>query len=276
MKHRIRAALILLLLVVSSGCATTKEVQEIVSQTNVAMISGGTIGQKNGTGSDKWKEESARIDAFIEANPDSDVTNAALRVRQGMLLAIHKQDAYALMAFEQIRDRDQLVSARDRALYDLHEHIVWWFNVSEGSFEGTPSTLADKEGGGDYKKAFDSLVDFVRVCDGLPLGSSIRSYLEEMRAWIAATYANDVTVQAIAQEAFENGLNRYAAQFSDDDLKWLSENLQTDPDDLPFLRLKHRLRAKTVVKQYRKVESDQELSVDPLNSKAKALLYSIP
>jgi len=274
MTNRIRTALALLL-VVSSGCATTKEVQEIVSRTNAAMISPGRIGQKGET-KPAWEVESARIEAFIEANPDADVTNAALRVRQGMLLATHKQDAYALLAFEQIKDRDQLVSERDRALYDLHEHIVWWFKVSEEHFGGEPPTAAGKKGTGDYEMVVPALAAFREVCNGLPPGSSARNYLEEMRAWIAATYAKDLTVAEFAQSAIEDGLSRYASQFSEDDINWIKDNTDTNTHDLPFLVLKARLRAKAVVERYWKVASDQGLSLDQVNDKAQALLKAIP
>lgn len=275
MTNRIRAALVLFLLVVSSGCATTKDVREIVSQTNVAMISANEIVQKNET-TVGWKAASERIEAFIEANPTADVTNAALRVRQGMLLAINRQDAFALQAFEQIKDPDQLVSTRDRALYDLHNHIAWWFKVSSERFDGTPPTDADSGGDGDYAAASKALEDFKTVCDGLPMGSSIRIYLEEMRAWIAVSYTNNLTDEAIAQKAIVDGLDRYAQQFTGDDLSWLARNLQADSNDLPFLSLKRRLRAKAVVEQYRKVASDQRLTFVNVNINAKALLQSIP
>jgi hypothetical protein len=275
MMNTIRVGLALLLIAVSSGCATTRDVQDIVSRTNSAMIPTEAIVQKGEKRSD-WKGENARIEAFIEVNPTADVTNAALRVRQGMLLAINGQDVYAMMAFEQVKDPGQLVSMRDRALYDLHPHIVWWFKVSNERFDGTPPTDADKEGSGDYAAAYKALEDFRAVCNGLPPGSSIRIYLEEMRAWIAVSYVNNLTDEAIAQNALVEGLNRYAEQFTDDDLEWLGKNLQVDADDLPFLSLKRRLRAKTVVKQYRKVANEQGLSFAELNREAKALLFSIP
>ena len=275
MISRIHMALALLLIAVSSGCATTKDVQEIVSRTNAAMIPTETIVQKGENRTD-WKAENDRIEAFIEANPTADVTNATLRVRQGMLLAINGQDAYAMMAFEQLKDPSQLVSARDRALYDLHPDIVWWFKVSNERFDGTPPTESDKEGSGDYAAAYKALADFPTVCNGLPSGSSIRIYLEEMRAWIAVSYVNNLTDEEIAQTALVDGLNRYAEQFTSDDLEWLGKNLQTEPDDLPFLSLKRRLRAKAVVKQYRKVADDQGLTFVELNREAKALLFSIP
>jgi len=275
MMNTIRAGLALILIAVSSGCATTRDVQEIVSRTNVAMIPAESIVQKDEKGAG-WKDENARIEAFIEANPTADVTNAALRVRQGMLLAINGQDAYAMMAFEQVKDPDQLVSTRDRALYDLHPDIVWWFKVSNERFDGTPPTDADKEGSGDYAAAQKALEAFRTVCNGLPPGSGIRIYLEEMRAWIAVSYANNLTDEAIAQHALVGGLNRYAEQFTNDDLEWLEKNLQVDTNDLPFLSLKRRLRAKAVVKQYRKVASEQGLSFVELNREAKALLFSIP
>jgi hypothetical protein len=275
MTTRIRAALVLCLLVVASGCAATKDIQSIVSQTNLAMISADEIVQKDEKRV-SWKEANNRIEAFIDANPSADVTNAALRVRQGMLLAINRQDAFALQAFEQINDPDLLVSARDRALYDLNEHIVWWFKVSSERFDGTPPTGADRVGDGDYAAASRALEDFKTVCDGLPMGSGIRIYLEEMRAWIAVSYTNNLTDAAIAQEAIVDGLDRYAEQFTGDDLTWLAKNLQTDSSDLPFLSLKRRLRAKTVVAQYRKVASDQGLTFVNVNINAKALLQSVP
>ena len=275
MMNRIRVALALVLIAAVSGCATTRDVQEIVSRTNVAMIPAQSLVQKDQT-SGNWTDENARIEAFIEANPTDEVTIAALRARQGMLLAVNKQDAYALMAFEQIKDPSQLVSARDRALYDLREHIVWWFKVSNQRFDGTPPTAADKEGSGDYAAAVRALDEYEPVCNGLPPGSGIRIYLEEMRAWIAVSYANNLTDQAIAQSALVNGLNRYAEQFTSDDLEWLEKNLQSDPEKLPFLSLKRRLRAKAVVSRYREVASDQGLSFVGLNTEAKALLFSVP
>ena len=75
-----------------SGCATTNEVKDIVYQSNAAMLTGGPI---DGMGGDNpnWKDEVDRIESFITAHPDADITNAALRVRQGMLLAVFQSSA---------------------------------------------------------------------------------------------------------------------------------------------------------------------------------------
>jgi hypothetical protein len=263
---RQRMTSVLLVLAVTAGCVATREVKEIVARSNAAMISNGSLAQANQS-KPAWEAEVARIEAFIENHPDADVTNAALRVREGMLLAIHKQDAYAAQAFAQVKDRGSLVSARDRALYDLHPHIIWWFRVSDTRFSE-----------GDYAAASDALAAFKTACDrpdAPSAGSGARMYLEEMRAWIALAYANELTDLKLKRSAFLDSLDRYADQFTADDIKWLRNNASLKAKDVPFVVLKRRLRAHAVVKRYREVgqehpswlqESDHQPTLDLLSA----------
>ncbi|MHC4959189.1 MAG: hypothetical protein ACYTGN_12540 [Planctomycetota bacterium] len=276
MRQRITTVFILLL-AVSAGCVATKEVKEIVASSNAAMISNGVVGQANESAPD-WRKEVARIEAFIENHPGADVTNAALRVREGMLLAAHKQDAFATQAFEQVKDRGKLVSARDRALFDLHPHIIWWFMVSEQSFDGKPPLDKDAEGTKDYKRASDALAAFRTVCDkgdAPAAGSGARMYLEEMRAWIASSCAKGQTNLEVKQSIFQDGLDRYAEQFTTEDIAWLKKNEKTAADSVPFLVLKRRLRAKAVVERYREI-GDPSWLAESDNQKTMDLLAAIP
>lgn len=246
------------------GCATTNDVKEIVSRSNTAMLTGAPVG---GTGEDQpdWKEEVGRIEDFISLHPEAEVTNATLRVRQGMLLTVNKQDALATMAFDQV-EPSKLFSSRDRALFALHEHLIWWFKISEDYFSDE-----------DYGQAQSALVDFSKQCDLLPAGSEARMYLEEMRAWIGSAYAKNSTDPGIAQSIFLDGFDRYAAQFTSDDINWIKANVNADAGQFPFLFLKRRLRSREVVKEYRKVADDQGLSFELSTSQqTRELLGAVP
>jgi len=125
-----------------SGCATQQQVREIVTKSNASLMTA-MLPDIPGLGaampladSEKdadqkpWLAPSAKIDLFIEAHPDQKVTASALRVRQAMLLLAYKQYNLARAAFEMVEPQ-HLANARDKALYDLRVHLVWWFRVSK-------------------------------------------------------------------------------------------------------------------------------------------------
>ena len=141
-----------------SGCATKGEVKGIVEASNKELLMSTELAFVNtaimGTGADstsashsglgekptvdqqeQWKVLSGKIDAFIAAHPDQKVTASALRMRQAMLLLAHKQYNLANAAFNMVEPQ-LLNTARDKALYTLRTHLVWWFRVSDAKVLG--------------------------------------------------------------------------------------------------------------------------------------------
>src|SRR6185503_14329741 len=90
------ACAVLAAMLFSSGCATQRQVKEIVSASNMASLSaelglGSEDPSKPAGGGDSWKQASAKIEAFVAEHPENKTTIAALRVRQAVLLLNNKQ-----------------------------------------------------------------------------------------------------------------------------------------------------------------------------------------
>lgn len=241
----------------SYGCATTKQVQQIVSQSNAAMLDvPGLEVTADSSDPDKWKEAVARIDRLIEQNPSQTTLVATLRVRQAMLLTTYRQFVTATEAWGLV-DSSGLVTDRDEALYDLHAHLVWWFQRAGESAFGTD----------DIERAERATSDFAERCDRLERGSGIRFYLETMRALIALKAANSVNTfdnedlqQQVSQE-MADAIERLASQYDQEDVDWiLNASGSLTEQEMPLERLRARVWLRDLVLAYRGVARDKGLT----------------
>jgi hypothetical protein len=255
------------------SCATTAQVEEIVNKANMLTLAPLQLQVSNpqspdGSSAGSWQEEVARIDTFIEAHADQPTLTNQLRLRQAMLLMVNRQDNLALATFELI-DPQYLTTSRDKALYDVHKELIWWFKSSSQPLNHDGLT-----------KAENALQTLDAVNDMLPPEDEIRQYLEETRAWIAFAIAGSLPLAQIekANDMLETGLIRFASIVSDDDINWIKTNTGTKMDTSVIPRaLRLRLRAPFVVEQYR--ERAQEIGVEPQwesDAHTKSLLEAVP
>lgn len=266
---------------VASGCVTQQQVRDIVAESNAALVTATIMGADSagptfppyaGLGKDPAKSEdepwmvpSGRIDAFIEAHPDQKVAASALRVSQAMLLLAHEQYNLARAAFSMVEPQ-YLTTARDKALYNLHSHLIWWFRVSRAP---TMSLSEFREA----DKALDALqLEIITLHES----GGIRDYLAEMRAWIALSSAHRITNKDRARAYLEDGINEYAKIFTAEDLNALK--VATEPSDWNASTevRRRRLRAKAVVDYARNVIKEQRIEPEFESSVFAELIKSSP
>lgn len=231
-----------LIVVLSVGCATRQDVQEIVAQSNaqmlMAQIPGSTLpsGNPNARKDAVWVELSDRIDAFIAAHPDQTKIASALRIRQAMLLLAFEQYNLAQASFSLVKAED-LTTARDQALYNVRDSLVWWFGLNKSVDMSLPQ----------FAEADEALRVLQAEVDQRQASPAIRDYLAEIRVWIALYSSLKMTNPAKAKAYLEDGINHYAEIFTPEDLAVLknpttSANWQDSPEVV-----RRRLRAKAVI-----------------------------
>jgi len=249
------------------GCATQQQVRDIVAESNAALLSATILGVAGGdaalppypgtgidpakSGYEPWLASSEKIDAFIETYPDQKAAASALRVRQGILLLSYKQYNLAQAAFDMV-ERQYLTTARDKALYRLHPHLIWWFRLDKTS----SMSIAQF---GEADKALEALKIEIITLDESP---GVRDYLAEMRVWIALSAALQMTNKAKAKTYFEDGLNQYAKILTDKDLEALKKGSEPSEWDVSMEVVRRRVRSHAVIKYAKKVMEEQELVPD--------------
>ncbi len=192
-----------------AGCATSAEVGKIVADANLAVMSaelnptaGAVTGGAEAPG---WQAVSKKIEAFIAANPDQKATNAALRVRQAMVLLQSGQASLAEAAFDEA-DRGSLFFARDRALKDLQAELLWWYRTSTGSMNKAAIAAG--------RAALTTIGNRLQELGSGPNANEnegIRDFLAAMRATIGLKIAADGFLGAEAGPPIAAALNDYAA-----------------------------------------------------------------
>src|SRR5690606_20651257 len=174
-----------------------------------------------------WRDTVARIEALIAEHPDEPRTSNALRIREAVVLLGAGQPHSARAAVEEV-ERDLLGSARDIAIYDAREHLVWWYGL------GSVLTASDIERGEE------ALIGIAAVADGLGRADDTRRFLEEMRVRIALRLARSRVQEEDARALLDDGVNRYAAQWDAQDRRaiqaWHRSEILAERADLRSLR----------------------------------------
>lgn len=213
-----------------AGCVTDDQVKRIVSDSNVASLSAQLdLGGVNAAGpgaAGNWQEASKKIEAIIAANPDQVSTNAALRVRQAVMLLQNQQYNLAAAAFDEA-SLDNLHTARDRAFKTLATELVWWYRTA-GNSESIDFTVA---------AAAQTKID--NVAKGLmadaaqaKLNEGIRDLLVAMRAFIGVKMATDVFGVDPARTYLQDAINAFAASLpAGETVAWAA--LETAPNTWP-------------------------------------------
>ena len=234
------------------GCATQRKTEDIVSETNAALLAAGVSdvqlqpdGARSG-GTVDWQSASRKIDALIAAHPDQRVTNGALRVRQGVLLLTYRQYDLAQAAFNAATD---LKTDRDKALKALSPFLVWWYQHSaDATFNPR-----QREKAREALTAFDDQITKVRA------SPDIRDFLAEMRAYIGLKLASEEQGD-VKRATFVDTLNRYSEIFTPADLDALAQdNLRSDRSTAATTD-RRRIRALAVIAKAKRMTQSGSLA----------------
>lgn len=225
MRKRTGAQALLLVALLVGGCATKAQVEDIVAESNALLIA-----QAERRAAEDLLAESAlavpgprddqppataellepsavqaaiqKIDAFLAAHPELTQANNALRVRKAVLLAFSGQPNMAKAAFAgYVRDDG---NARDEALYDNHDTLVWWWQTSAQA----PGTNAQAQA------ALTPRID--ALTEGLgrtPRGSEVHLYLAAVRAHMQWKLASTGETRPEIAQALREGLAAYCGEF---------------------------------------------------------------
>ncbi|HYG25240.1 MAG TPA: hypothetical protein VEH04_20920 [Verrucomicrobiae bacterium] len=238
----------------TSGCATRKQVADIVAHSNAAML-GGHVGlpDPRAGAPATWQTETARIDNFIAAHPGQPAIAAALRVRQALLFLSHGQFSLAKGTFNEVAESD-LHTDRDKALKRCQQTLLWWFANSTNDTWSVRDQAASREA-----------LDALRLeQERLASSPEIRDYLAEMRAWIGLATARQATSPELARRALEDALNVYGETFGVDDFAALAAGTETLPAAASFSAdIRRQIRAREVLNAARALNSRENLSAHP-------------
>ena len=239
-----RLGVVVLALALCAGCATTKQVQSIVAESNAALLAAqlpdvGFSGDPATAG--KLPDPAAvskKIDDFIAAHPDQKVAASALRVRQAMLLIVHGEYEMARAAFA---DATELKTDRDKALKALSEPIIWWWEHSQTAALNTAQLAQARE----HLDAFD------REIGKLNSSPDIRDVLAEMRARISLKRVAAIQLAdgSKKKDAFVDTLNHYGAIFTTNDIAALKSGNLTPASPAISPSEKRCLRALAVIEK---------------------------
>lgn len=241
------------------GCATQRDVAEIVARSNAAMLTAElganldllTNVTRGATAPIQAQEASAKIDSFIQAHPDQPATIAALRIRQGVLLMNQKQFNLARAAFQDA-PLEQLHTERDQAIKRVSEHLLWW---AQNSVVDPFPTAAIPRAQIAMKALDDEVAKLSRTGGGDQLQT--RDLLAEIRAWIALTVTRRSDEFDQLRSRLEEAMNTYGDTLTSSDLSALSAPESELRDRTITQEGRRRLRAKAVLTVAR--ERAQEL-----------------
>lgn len=244
-----RAVHVLLLAVFLLGaCATRGQVEQIVAESNAALVGPyvdiADSEPGSGQGGD-WEQSLADIDRFIEAHPDNAPLVNHLRVRQAMLLTANGRRNLADQYWALV-DRAALDSDRDRALTDVGEHLSWWYQAAP-TFDPVDAGEAEAA-----RSAFSSAIE------GTPPGSDIRIYLSTIRAQLEERMARDERLSP-AETELAAALERYIADIGADST-WITALDDLTPEDLETARqirsFRYRIWLREIIGAYEETASD--------------------
>ena len=173
---RFKAAFACLVGATMVACVTAGDVRDIVDESNratlVGTIAADAVPGQPGAANDAagpWQDAVNRIETFIAEHPDDPRTIAALRIREAVVLLNAGQTNLARAVLNEV-DESQLGSARDLAIYEARDALLWWYG-----WDGT--TLAD----GNEAAAMQAMATLASVTKPMDDSAPITRFLEETR-----------------------------------------------------------------------------------------------
>ena len=237
-------------LVLVAGCASTRQVREIVATSNAAALQA-TLGVSDFGGAGSGTNAVQAIDQFIAAHPDQPKTIAALRLRQAMLLLTQRRFNLAQAAFNEVK-AEHLVTARDLALVRLREDLLWYYRHSTDN--PVDSVRGDRTLAALQKEIFE--LD-ASVRQGAVENEEIRDRLAELRVQLGLSLARAFPPLPMRQRV-EQAINDYSRIFTPGDLQAMrQEGPWTDVTAINAL-IKRRAGAVAPIQEARRLSADLE------------------
>lgn len=167
------------------GCVTATEVRKQIDESNeqilLAVVAGDAadlsgIDDSQGVASDDYQKMAARIQGFIEQNPNLPAVTNPLRLRLAVLHMANGQANLAMATFEEVQP-DSSLSERDLMIYNLREGLVWWYelNSRQRTFD-----VPDKQAADDF---LDDIQE--QVNSGTVTTAELRAWLSDLGMTIA-------------------------------------------------------------------------------------------
>ncbi|WP_455202373.1 hypothetical protein [Kaarinaea lacus] len=213
----INVVVVIFTVLLLSACLTSKQVKDIVEESNSAIIVASMSGQgeimevgPSAPKTDSWQKEVEKIEKFIANNPDQVATNNALRIREAVLLLNVGQANLASAVFAEVQCVD-LGNSRDRAICDAQKPLIWWYGL------GTTVSEEQREIGKEQIKVLAT------VANGLERTSPTRRMFEQIRVRAAIRLAESLSDLDEINELLSEALARYGKQFNQDDQKLIQD-----------------------------------------------------
>ena len=263
--------LFLLVAMLATGCVTRRQVAEIVSDSNSAILAS-QMGVEaelapNPAAIASTDDVARKIDAFIAAHPEQKTTASALRVRQAVFYLSQKKYDLAQAAFDAAVFQD-LHSDRDKALKELSLPVVWWYKTA-------PRALQRPELRNELSNANKAIAAFQEQIQKRADSPDTRDFLAEMRAWMGLKFAEAGNTSKEIGRRLGAVVNDYAAIFDDADLAWFDDSRGTPGKEPTATQIRRRLRARAVFKdassQLQQLDSQDRPAID---ERAKRILES--
>jgi hypothetical protein len=233
------------------GCATAKDIREIVAQSNAAMIAGPPLDKAGAESSDVWKETVGQMDRIIAENPDQTTLVNHLRVRQAMLLTVYQQGNLAEQRWKLV-EGDALTTERDRALYENWKGLVWWYKRAPNR-----NILDDieKEQAKKFMGELDTSINTIE-------SHELRVYLATLRAQMALKLDGSIdplnAEQMVKLHAdLTTHLEDYIRVFTPEERAWVQDNPNTDvADHLSLIDIRNRVWLRSLIKAFFEIAND--------------------
>lgn len=249
-------ALVAVTVILSSGCLTKRQVQNIVTASNAAMIPQDLLAPGSAS-TNSWATPLAQINQLLVTltNSSSLVLSNQLALRAAVLLTVNNQGSLATPYWDSI-DPSKLVTARDLALYENHETLVWWYNRAPSAAPLAGPELTQLLSG--LTNATTTIGRLTNTAD-----ADIKIYLGTIRAQMALKYFNDQPVNNTnEQNSVAHGLalnlGQYVDVFAASDVSWVRSNKTTAlPPSAAVASIRNRVWLREMIGEYQTTALNQ-------------------
>ena len=173
------------LVMMLSACTTATEVRKQIDESNeqilLAVVAGDAadlsdIEDPQAGASDDYQKTAARIQGFIEQNPNLPAVTNPLKLRLAVLHMVNGQANLAMATFEEVQP-DSSLSERDLLIFNLRDGLVWWYelNSAQRSFE-----VPDKQAADDFLDDIQEQLD-----SGTVTTAALKAWLTHLSITIA-------------------------------------------------------------------------------------------
>ncbi len=233
-----------------AGCASTRQVREIIATSNAAALQA-TLGISDFGGASSGTNAVQAIDQFIAAHPDQLKTVAALRLRQAMLLVTQRRFNLAQAAFNEVKP-EHLVTARDLALVRLREDLLWYYRHST---DNPVDAVRGDRALAAFQKVISELDESTRK--GAVENEEIRDRLAELRVQLALSIARAFPPLPMRQRV-EQAINDYSRIFTPADLQAMRQEGPWTEVTAISASIKRRAGAVAQINEAKRLSQDLE------------------